>query len=177
MNMKKILITIIFCALGFFSRAQNSSVEKSITGIQIGAVGLWGYYEIKLSNQVSLRTELGIYNEIQAGIGYYIAPELTIEPRWYYNLSKRSTKGKSIINNNGNFFGVKANYRSALFEISNYINNLAETESGFLLIPKWGIRRSFNKNLEFEAGLGFGVEFLKEVNPVAELHLRFGYRF
>jgi hypothetical protein len=134
-----------------------------------------GYYEYGLINKISLRTRLEIYTEIEAGIGCYIIPELATEPRWYYNLGKRSEKGKSIINNSGNFFCVKANYKSAIFEISSHVNDKAENR--FLLIPKWGIRRNINKSLEFETGLGFGIEFLKEVNPVAELHLRFGYHF
>jgi hypothetical protein len=156
-------------------KAQNSSVEKSITGIQIGTVGLWGYKESKLTNQIAVRVELGLYTEIQSGVGYFMAPEITIEPRWYYNLNKRAKKGKKTRNNNSNFLTLKTSYRSDAFEISNYKNKRAQ--NNFFIIPKWGIRRNINKNFNFETGFGIGAEFLEKTNPVVELHLRFGYDF
>lgn len=76
-----------------------ASVEKSNFGIQTGLIGLWGFNEYKLSNPISLRSEIGV--QLGFSTGYdktytTIFPSLSIEPRWYYNLNKRLRKGKNI---------------------------------------------------------------------------------
>ncbi|WP_344714740.1 hypothetical protein [Winogradskyella damuponensis] len=40
-------------------KCQNTSVEKSIFGLQTGVLGIWAYNEAKLSNTIALRTEHG----------------------------------------------------------------------------------------------------------------------
>ena len=180
--MKKIKIIMLLCIITVAAHAQKASVEKSIYGVQIGTVGLWAQNETKLTNKTALRTEVGVYTEIQAGIGYFIAPEIIVEPRWYYNLENRVKKGKSIEGNSGNFIGLKTNYKSDIFEISNY--NLDRAEKSFLLIPKWGIRRKIGNSFNYEAGFGLGIQYFEKSNinikrdePVADLHLRIGYTF
>tara|TARA_R110002072_G_scaffold261323_4_gene420110 strand:+ start:5320 stop:5601 length:282 start_codon:yes stop_codon:yes gene_type:complete len=57
--MKKTLITLILCGLTLIAKSQNTSVEKSTFGLQTGVLGIWAYNEVKLSNTIALRTELG----------------------------------------------------------------------------------------------------------------------
>ena len=80
--MKKI-ITFIFLSLSIFCKAQNSSVEKSVFGIQTGFLGIWGHNESRLSNKIALRSEIGFDAGYQSGFFYtedvfFLAPVLTL---------------------------------------------------------------------------------------------------
>ncbi|TXD53060.1 MULTISPECIES: hypothetical protein [unclassified Polaribacter] len=93
MKSKNILFLILALTAILIKAQDNTSVEKSIYSVQLGIMGVWGQNEIKLSNTIALRTEIGLYTEIQAGSGFFMAPEITFEPRWYYNIKKRASKG------------------------------------------------------------------------------------
>lgn len=58
--MKKILLLLVFIGLTYSAKSQNASVEKSVTGIQTGVLGIWVHNETKLSNPLTLRTEAGM---------------------------------------------------------------------------------------------------------------------
>jgi hypothetical protein len=113
-----------------------------------------------------------------------MAPEVTVEPRWYYNIKKRASEGTNIENNAANFFTIKLNHRSDIFEINP--NRLSGSENSISLIPKWGIRRNLGKYFNYEAGVGIGyIRFINQKyfrtfdnNGIAiDLHLRIGYNF
>jgi hypothetical protein len=95
--MKKILGFLIL-GLNLNANAQDTSVEKSIFGIQTGFSGIWINNESRLSNSLALRSEIGIENDFAvgdhySGAGFILQPVLTIEPRYYYNLEKRNADG------------------------------------------------------------------------------------
>ncbi len=187
--MKKILLTIILCGLTFITKAQNTSVEESTFGIQTGLLGIWIHNEAKLSNQIALRTEFGldtgIYGSDANDIdGFLLAPAITLEPRWYYNLNKRESKSRRIDGNSGNFISVKITYHPDWFIISNEDNINLITDIS--IVPTWGIRRHVGNHFTYETGIGIGyVHFFKEDNVTllydsdvaVNLHLRIGYRF
>jgi hypothetical protein len=113
-----------------------------------------------------------------------MAPELTLEPRWYYNVKKRNSKNLDISNNSANFFTIKTSFRSNVFEISNFDENRAE--NSIAIIPKWGIRRNIDKNFNYEIGIGIG--YLSFINQkyvtlsdsdgiTVDAHIRIGYNF
>lgn len=137
--------------------AQNASVEKSIFGIQIGGVGIWGHNEFRFSDQISIRTELGVYTEIQQGVGYYSAPELSISPRWYYNFNKRNQNKLDVSANSANFISLKTNFRSNVFEFSDYTGDSAQ--NSISMSAKWGVKRNLSKKFNFELGVGPGIRF------------------
>lgn len=56
---------ILFLGLFFNANAQDVSVEKSIFGIQTGFMGIWFNNEIKLSNSLAIKSEIGIENEFK----------------------------------------------------------------------------------------------------------------
>lgn len=102
--MKRILLIPTFLGFVFMAKAQNISVEKSTSDVQIGILGLYGYNEAKLTNTISLRSELGFDFGYWKGIvypkaGFLLVPTITAEPRLYYNLSRRVKKSKSIAGN------------------------------------------------------------------------------
>lgn len=155
---------------------EEASVEKSIFNIQTGFVGVWLNNEFKLSNSISLRSEVGIEPSWFVGNGTQWHPILRLEPRYYYNLKKRNSNSMDITRNSGNFWGIALNYRPGAVLFSN--NNVKGIES-FSIVPKWGIRRNLGKNFHYEAGAGFG--FRHEIGygnyGEIDLHLRFGYSF
>ncbi|UMB54921.1 hypothetical protein MKD41_05465 [Lutibacter sp. A64] len=187
--MKKIIFTLVFCGLCFIVNSQTVSVEKSIYGIQSGFLGIWGHNESKLSNNIALRTELGLDAGIWGGDfydnnGFLMIPVLTLEPRLYYNLKKRVKKSRKIAGNSGNFISLKTSYHPSWFEISNY-NNI-KIVSDISVVPTWGIRRNIGNHFLYETGIGIGyiyyfaknAGFLENEGEVAvNLHVRIGYRF
>ena len=120
-------IAFLFLLLSATIGAQNNEVEKSIFGIQTGILGFYLKNESKLSTEIALRTEIGLdsgifLNNFYEGVGFYMAPVLTVEPRWYYNLKKRASKSKFISDNNGNFLSLKTSFNPDWYVISNHQN-------------------------------------------------------
>ncbi|PIV16300.1 MAG: hypothetical protein COS42_10730 [Flavobacteriales bacterium CG03_land_8_20_14_0_80_35_15] len=183
--MKKItLLSIIMFLSCFIMTSQDRvSVEKSIFGVQTGTLGIWVYNESRLSNTIALRSEIGFDTGIRGGFYrktiFVLAPEITAEPRFYYNLEKRSKNGRNISKNSSNFLALKLNYRPELFVISS-VAGVSVLES-FSIIPKWGIKRTVGKHFTYELGLGIGyIYYLNYINQgevTADLHIRFGYTF
>ncbi len=187
--MKKVLLTLIFCGLTLIAKSQSAQVETSVFGIQTGLLGIWVHNEARLSNQIALRSELGldtgVYGRDHDHIdGLLLAPTITLEPRWYYNLNRRAAKSRRIDGNSGNFISIKTTYHPDLFIISNQDN--LNFISDISVIPTWGIRRNLGNHFNYEAGIGIGyVHYFKEDNVIllydsgvaANVHLRIGYRF
>ncbi|MBV6881963.1 hypothetical protein KVY03_19260 [Epilithonimonas sp. FP105] len=183
------IITLSICLFTFFSKAQNASVEKSTFGIQIGTLGIWAHREVKLTNEIALRAEIGMDAGFFGGSfypknGYLMTPVITLEPRWYYNLDKRVSKSKNISGNSGNFLTLQTSYHPNWFVISNYDN--VEIANQISIIPTWGLKRNIGKHFTYETGIGIGYRYIfaesagyskNEGEAAANLHLRIGYRF
>ena len=161
--MKKILIAIILSGLTIIAKGQDASVEKSVFGIQTGFLGIWGHYELKLSNKIVLRSELGIDTEFRSGIAVILYPVLTIEPRWYYNLNKRERKSRRIDGNSGDFVSFKTSFHPNWIYLAKeshrreYYNNFIV--GNLSIIPTWGIRRNIGNHFNYEVGIGLGAQF------------------
>ncbi|MCG1036217.1 hypothetical protein [Polaribacter sargassicola] len=177
---KTIIVILVFVSLKCFCQ-ETSYLKKSVNTVQIGTVGLWVNNETKIDKALALRTEIGLFSEIFQEVGYYIAPEISLEPRFYYNIEKRAKNKRDINNNAANFFTIKLNYRSNLFEVSNFRSKTADVS--YAIIPKWGIRRNLGSKFNYELGVGLGYfEFLQTRNNVSsfdeglhfELHMRIG---
>lgn len=187
MNTSKKSILLLFLISNYFlysQKQETASVEKSIFGIQTGFFGTWVHNESKLSNQISLRSEIGLDLGIIGNSStndFLMVPSFRVEPRWYYNLDKRSAKGKNIKNNSGNFLSLTTTYNPDWFVIPEK-NNL-NFISSVSVIPKWAIKRTYGNHFTFETGVGVGYIFYTEdygdINGEvgADLHLRIGYTF
>lgn len=187
--MKQILIIIHFLLI-----LQNNycqSVEKSIFNVQTGILGLWINNETKITNSIALRTELGIDagyigGEIhEENSGLFLVPDINIEPRWYYNIVKRTSKNKIISNNNFNFLTTTLSFHPDSFIIQKKGNEI-NVRNQISLTPKWGIRRNIGKsNFNYEIGFGVGYRIIfqkkygyeNKKEPNYDLHLRIGYNF
>ncbi|MEN2487260.1 hypothetical protein AAYQ05_05605 [Flavobacterium sp. B11] len=196
--MKKIFLFIIL-GISITLKAQDASVEKSIFSVQTGFAGLWLNNELKLSNSIALRSEIGIEYDFAVGdhydeAGFILQPVIALEPRFYYNLKKRNANGRKISNNSGNYLSLKTSYHPDWFVI-NLDDNITKT-ADLSIIPTWGIKRSIGNHFTYEAavGLGYRLVFLKansynghaqnvdgfnstESQYTPYLHLRVGYVF
>jgi len=197
--MKKIItILLLSLSLQTFSQTDsetknentNTSVAKSLFGVQIGFVGTWVYNELRLSDKIALRSELGLLlytvknnntNETYA----YLTPEITLEPRFYYNLNKRSSKGKDTSANSGNYISLRSAYYPDTFTVGN--NGGSNVVPQLHIIPTWGMKRNLGSHFNYElaAGLGYKKVFNKkddsnqDDNEDVTLYVqaRIGYKF
>lgn len=188
-HMKKIATILTVCLFAVITQAQTASVEESTVGIQTGFLGVWVHNEYGLSNQIALRSEIGLDAGFFGGrfynrSGFIMAPVITLEPRWYYNLDRRVKKNRHIDGNSGNFISLKTSYRPDWFVISNVEGLRLVSDVSF--IPTWGIRRNLGNHFTYETGIGLGyvyyfakeAGFSKNEGEIAlNLHLRIGYRF
>jgi hypothetical protein len=185
----KMIITLSIFLFTIFTNAQTASVENSTYGIQTGILGIWAHREVKLTNQIALREEIGMDGGFWGGSfypknGYLMTPVITLEPRWYYNLNKRISKSRNISGNSGNFLSIKTSYNPNWFVISNYDNiQIADQIS---IIPTWGIKRNVGNHFTYETGIGIGYRYIfaksvgyseNQSETALNLHLRLGYRF
>ncbi len=182
-------IALLLLLLSETIGAQSIEVKKSIFGIQTGILGFYINNESKLSSDIALRSEIGLdsgifLNNFYEGVGFYVTPVLTVEPRWNYNLKKRAAKSKIIADNNGNFLSLKTSFNPDWFVISNHQN--LEIPNQIAFIPTWGLRRNLGQNFNYETGLGIGyryifgsnIENLENESEIAvNIHLRIGYKF
>lgn len=186
--MKKLCLLLIVCANQFMF-SQDFTPEKSFFSGQIGLFGMYVNHELRLSNQFVLKSEVGLdfFSTDNNDLDFKaLAPVITLEPRWYYNLNKRGNAGKNVTHNGGNFVSITSSYHPDWFVITNaegpnfVIHQLA-------IVPKWGIKRNFgtsNFNYEVGAGLGYNIRFLKHYGfaendgqVYIDLHARIGYSF
>jgi hypothetical protein len=188
MNFKTHSICLIFILYGNFIFSQQATVEKSIFGVQVGFLGAWVNHEARLAPKFALRSEIGLEAGYAGGSFqndiFFFAPTLKLEPRYYYNLQKRSDKGKNIAKNSGNFLAINTVYTPDWFVISSESNlSVVETLS---IIPKWGIRRVAGEHFTYEVGIGIGYQYSNykqlgfsqnESDVNGDLHLRIGYTF
>lgn len=184
--MKKLFALLIIIFSISLANAQEASVTTNKPELHTGLLGIWLNKEYKLSDQIAIRAEVGLdgglwWNTYSSGHAFI--PVFTAEPRWYYNLGKRSKKGKTTKGNFGNFLSIKTSFHPDLFIISNYYEDIIPDLS---IVPTWGIRRPIGRNFTFETGIGIGYlhSFYKSKGYTsdageltANIHLRFGYRF
>jgi hypothetical protein len=183
--MKKCLIVLYTILYASVVNAQQASVEKSISGVQLGFMSAWVYHEIRLADKFALRGEVGLgasywYHHSSTffgtNSGNLLFPVFAVEPRFYYNMNRRSEKQKRTDNNSANFIALNVMLDAGWIVASEY--NVSST--GIIsFIPTWGIRRNLGKHFDCELGLGVGYEhiFIYGGDLVFRPHLRIGYHF
>lgn len=195
--MKKCII-LTFILISFLSKAQNTekvSVEKNLFGFQLGLLSSGFQYETRLDRKITLMSEVGLtlvlstkeFNnpEIKDITTTISAPFVTLEPRWYYGLDRRSKLGRNTKNNSSNYSSLKTSFISSETPIIK--NGDFDVVSAIKIVPMYGIRRSFSKNFnyEFSAGYGYQYNIFSKTNPCdckhsttdIDLQARIGYNF
>ncbi|MBC7556228.1 MAG: hypothetical protein H7195_04625 [Chryseobacterium sp.] len=181
--MKKLTI-ILFSIVNVLVFSQKTvSVEKSLTGIQVGFLGADLYNETRISDKFVIRSQFTLNPSIWGGdfydkTGFALTPEISVSSKYYYNLSSRAEKGKNISHNSGNYIDLKLGYLPNWFVISN--SDIKVNESLFIL-PSYGLRRNFSKNFNYEFNVGLGIGKVLKGNSnfqaYPDLSFKVGYDF
>ncbi|MBB6462249.1 hypothetical protein [Flammeovirga kamogawensis] len=151
---------LLFLFILFFINISNGQeIERSTFGLQVGVLGVWVNHEYKLIDRFILRTEVGLDSYILSKTPEHksnlqFSPVVTLEPRWYYNLTSRKKKEKHILRNSANFFSLKSSYHPDWFVISNQDNLIPISDIS--IVPSWGMRRHIGQHINYEVGLGIG---------------------
>ncbi|MDR1455938.1 MAG: hypothetical protein LBJ01_09830 [Tannerella sp.] len=159
MKLKRIYMTGIAMCSCLLGHAQEARVEQSVWGIQAGLLSVWGYNESRLADAVALRSEAGLVSSFLysnssifgSTCRYAVAPELAVEPRWYYNLAKRQVRGRRTAHNSANYFSLRTSFNPKWLLVSDPDTRPA---NGLTVSPMWGIRRHYGTHFSLEAGLG-----------------------
>lgn len=179
--MKKNLTFFLFLLLSAsaFSQDNGTVLKKDIISADIGLLSFWLKYERHLDGLFTLKSELGLGFGFEKGTNidgtnYFFTPIVSVEPRYYYNFNRRVERGKKTSYNASNYFAFTASYFFKPYVIINV--PYVEYQSRASLIPKWGIKRTIGRRLNFEFAFGVGVSFSK-AKTYADygLDLRFGY--
>jgi hypothetical protein len=161
MKLKRICLIGIAMSGCLLGNAQEARVEQSVWGVQGGLLSVWGYNESRISDAVVLRCEAGLvgsfsysYTSIFGSYSRYtIMPEVTVEPRWYYNLVQRQAKARRITHNSANYFSLRTSFYPKPLVISDSYTLPANM---LTIVPMWGIRRHYGTHFSLEAGVGAG---------------------
>lgn len=179
--MKKITLLLVTIVLSqtAFAQQTDASLEKNLFAWEVGLLGSWVTYEQQLGDQLVVNAQLGLDGGFFGSSGdfnYAFVPTISIEPRWYYNFNRRAIKGKKVINNSANYFALDGTYVSDLFVITN--EEGTEAVPTFLLLPKWGLKRTLGQRVTFNFAVGYGVSFWENTTEgQIGLDLKFGYVF
>ena len=178
--MKKLLI-ILVAIFGITTiKAQQPSVERSIWGVQVGGLTVRAYNETRLSNNIALRVEAGyVGNALMSfSLWHFVAyPEISVQPRFYYNLQRRHQNGRVISNNAADFLTLN------IFAVPRWgwvaSDDAGDIIGGVGFAPMWGMRRNLDNHFKYELGAGVGYIFGFDGGSgvLPRLHFRIGYRF
>lgn len=188
-------IILGFVLTSLFLDAQEVSVDKKLYGVYFGLLNSGFQYETRLDRKITLMSEVGITlamstkesnnPEIKDQTTTIFAPYLALEPRWYYGLDRRHRLGRNIKNNSSNYVSLLTSYISSKTPVIK--NGDFDITPAIFLVPKFGIRRSFAKNFnyEFSGGYGYQYNFFSKTNPcdckhfttTIDLQARIGYNF
>jgi hypothetical protein len=160
-------IILGFVLTSLFLNAQEVSVEKNLYGVYFGLLTSGFQYETRLDRKITLMSEVGLtiamstkeYNnpEIKDQTTTIFAPYLALEPRWYYGLDRRHRLGRNIKNNSSNYVSLLTSYISSKTPVIK--NGDFDINPAIFLVPKYGIRRSFAKNFNYEFSGGYGYQY------------------
>ena len=158
------------------NKSEKFSVEKSIFSIKTGYFGTWLNHELKLNKKIALRTELGTEYRLKFAIKQSFNSlknqiSLFLEPKYYFNLTKRKNKNKNIKNNAGNYVSLRTNV--------NISNNLEKGEIYFYnLTPNFGVRRNITTHFNLELSFGYGINYSNSFLAIEAMpSFRLGYVF
>ncbi len=189
-----ILLTL-FCLSSHFLAAQTTRETDSLPPLKFVPK-----VEVGLVQGIGLGVELPLSKkstfEVLAGLGSgYTIFENQFENTWvlnnpafflqakyklYYNRQKRWDKGKSVLNNSGNYVGFRFKYASRELSPSTFNDvSIYQLNNVTLWDVHWGIQRPMGKRFFFNLnlGLGYGYDWDFEsgmIYPAADV--RFSYK-
>lgn len=181
--MKSILL-LLFC-FGFSMTAlcqEAADQATTVNKLRLNLINPAIEVERATGSKSAISAAIGVgygggYPELtSAGTGfiYVISPFLDVQHKWYINMDKRQSKGKSVENNSANFISMRLLTRGK--SISENVTRTTNTD--FAIGPTWGIQRNLGDKFNFLFDLGpvyyFDTEGTGGVFPLI-IQLNLGY--
>jgi hypothetical protein len=172
-----LLLTVLLCLATINAQNNSEGVKKHQLKVNLLAAPNIDY-EFGISEYATLSlqigTELGSVKNIKTNkshIGLFPLAEISF--RQYYKYDRRIAKGKNIVNNSANYYGIIASYISAdAIIIDGNINVIHDL---FQAGGVYGFQRTYFKklNLGFETGVVYGYSefFGGQVQPYLNFNL------
>ena len=179
--MKKLLsiVFIVFTTVSFAQDVAKAPLNQ-FARVNLGLHGLELTYELPISDSFVWENSFGV------GMGSYTldntvnyrlylnnpTPYFTSELKFHYNRQKRTNKGRSTLNNSGNYIGLQTKYsfgNDRTFRLNKTL--LSELH--------WGIQRPLGKRFIFDLHIGIGYLFdfyFNDGHISPTFGLRFGYK-
>lgn len=148
---KYIILALLMSPLFCFSQNKR---EVSFWGGQIGILEGKIYNEINFSTLFSLKTSIGLVGGIDNS-DFFLSSRIELNPKWNYNKNKRFSNNKNILYNSSNYISLNTSYTPKWATLDDYKDRDIEKIS---IIPTFGIKRNFNKNINYEFFFGIGYE-------------------
>jgi hypothetical protein len=110
-------------------------------------------YEFGLLPNLTVGAEIGL-SLATPSEGYSLAPAYRAFSRYYHNLKRRSSLGRNVSGNSGNYAAVSFHHYFTEWELSGDLDN--EGRDLIFLGVLYGIQRSYSNRFSFglEAGVG-----------------------
>lgn len=163
--MKRFLIFSILSVLIQNYAISQGPIQDNF-GVHAQLFGAGVNYEFAVGKAIAVNTlityEGGFYQGLDGDVNYVLTTTFGIEPRWYYNRSRREKLKKNIDYNVGNFLSGELFYASDL--LSSSTDDRAAIDPAFAVGIKYGIRRKILEKLHFEFALGVGQVFPEETD-------------
>lgn len=156
------------------SQKEPPAVESQIWKFHFLLPGL--EYERRLGNTTSININpfigLGYSSNFVFGDAWLVQPSLDVQLRQYYNLYKRSTKGRRVTGNSANFLAL------SVFGIGRSIVDKQDFRNHYYygLGPVWGFQRTYKSkfNLSFSTGPAFISDGVGGEGFILRLNIRLG---
>jgi hypothetical protein len=160
-----ILILLLSGSVSAFAQLPAADTAlHTLTKIDLGFQGVGLSYEPRTGSKTTVDFAAGIGggNKVSEDRNEYrwniLQPSLyfIINPKFYYNRQKRIRKGKSYLNNAGNYIGARIKYVTG--NGSSNVNFV--TYPALLFNVHWGIQRPLGQRwlVNAHAGLGYAID-------------------
>ena len=165
--MKNLLLSVTFILFSLHSFGQETSPQTN-KQFSINLLMPSLEWEVSLSQNSTIDllagTGFGYAKTLDSDSQFGIFPAFQSQYRYYYNLEKRSRKGKKNSENSGNYLAAVGMVQSA----NPIIGDMDLIgDYGVLIGPAWGLQRVYNSNFKLNLNLGAGYGF----NDIGESYI------
>lgn len=127
-----------------------------------------------------LGTELFAYDEWILDYYFVLLPSVDVYYRYYYNLDRRTDRGKRIYRNSGNYVGMTALYANGNPIWSERPGASNSIDHIFMAGPVYGLQRTYGKGFFFDLEFGVGYGYADNdtggsIIPIGSLRLGWAF--
>ncbi len=177
------LLFLFVLPLSLFSQTEDTgAIDPGAFRLDFIPLGVGYEYQVKERQTLLFNVKLGFAtggtfsttNENETFL--IIAPEFVTQYRVFFNRDKRISKGKTIYNNSGLYFGAHIGYTGpAIYDNSDEF----DVVRGVDIAPIFGVQKTWKSNLQlgFFIGPGIGIYGADNIGFSSAFGVNFSYVF